>query len=133
MSWTLHIPLKPPNMNDHQVNRAGGKSRDARQAFAGQAGRYRRAKGNWLMLLQNAKQLAGVPDAKGKRRVVYVRIIGPREREWDYDNLVGGGKMVFDAMTNVGLIVDDKSALCEREYRQERGAASGLRVEVTDL
>ncbi len=132
-TWVLHIPMKPPNLNDHRVNRAGGKSSGARSAFAAQAARYRKARGQWGLLLRSQKQLARCPDATTKRRVLYVRIMGPREKEWDYDNLVGGGKMVFDAMIGVGLLVDDSSKWCEREYKQERGAESGLRVEVTDL
>ncbi len=132
-AWVLHVPMKPPNLNDHRVNRAGGKSSGARAAFAAQAARYRKARGQWVVLLRNQKQISECPDATAKRRVLYVRIMGPREKEWDYDNLVGGGKMVFDAMIGAGLPVDDSSKWSDRENKQERGAESGLRVEVTDL
>lgn len=132
MTWTLHMRLKPPNLNDHAVNRAGGKSRAVRQAFAAQAGKYRNARTLWQMLVSEQMRASSCKAAKGKRRIVYTRIMGPREREWDFDNLVGGGKMVFDAMIRAGLLIDDSAKWCEREYRQERGAESGLRVEVTE-
>lgn len=133
VTWVLRIAMKPPNLNDHAVNRAGGRSRAGRQALAAQAGQYRKARDGWTLLVKNAAQLASCPAATGKRRVVYVRIMGPRERSWDEDNLIGGGKMVFDALKSAGVLVDDNRALCEREYREERGPASGLRMEVSDL
>ena len=133
MTWTLYIPLKPPNLNDHAVNKAGGRSRAVRQAFGAQAAIYRRARDTWMLLIKNAAQLAGCPPATRKRRIVYIRIMGPRERSWDEDNLIGGGKMVFDALSRAGVLVDDKRTMCEREYLEERGPESGLRVEVTDL
>lgn len=133
MTWILEIPLKPPNLNGRSVNRAGGRSGSVRRAFAAEAARYRKARGIWTWLIANAAQRAGCPRATGKRRVVYVRIMGPRERSWDEDNLIGGGKMVFDALVAAGLLVDDNRAMCERAYAEERGPESGLRLEISDM
>jgi Holliday junction resolvase RusA-like endonuclease len=124
--------MKPPNLNDRSMNRAGGRGA-SRQAFAWQAAKFRRARGQWVLMIRNAMQWAKCPRSTDLvRRVAYVRIMGKGEREWDYDNLVGGGKMVFDAMIEAGLIVDDSAKWCVREYSQERGPVSGLRLEVTD-
>jgi hypothetical protein len=133
VTWRLEIPLKPPNLNGRSVNRAGGRAASVRRAFAAEAARYRRARGVWLLMIKNAAQLTGCPAASGKRRVVYTRIMSPRERSWDEDNLMGGGKMVFDALKAAGLLVDDNRAMCEREYAEERGPESGLRLEISDL
>ena len=35
--------------------------------------------------------------AKGPRRLVIVRVLGPRERRYDLDNLTGGAKPLIDA------------------------------------
>lgn len=133
MTWTLIIDTRPPNLNDHLVNRSGGHSAAFKRAYAATAGRYRRVRDQWTLLIRNQMQWASCPNATGARRVVYTRIMGTREREWEFDNLVGGGKPVFDAMKRAGLIVDDSVKLCMREYAQERGAKSGLRLEVSDV
>ena len=56
-----------------------------------------------------------VPKAKGKMKVL---IVSHRPRELDKDNLIGGAKLVCDAMKRLGLIVDDNPEFLEADYRQ---------------
>ena len=58
-----------------------------------------------------------------------------REQERDYVNLVGGCKLVVDALVLEGLLVDDKPALLDDRYLQERVAKdqpSGVWFELAD-
>ena len=127
--WTLSFDAKPPNLNDHLVNR-GGRNRSA---YAAQSAVYGKVRDGWISRIIVEMRNQGIPDATGPMRVEYTRIMGKREREWDFDNLVGGGKIIFDAMVRARLIVDDSPRLCERHYEQVRGPVTGLRLRVSAL
>jgi hypothetical protein len=131
-TWTLVFPIGVPNANDRVVNRSS-RNRAMKRAFAIMGARYRKQRAEWTMLVQSAMREAACPAATKRRAITLTRLYSGREREWDYGNLVGGCKVVIDAMKHAGLLVDDSPKWSDQQYRQERGAASGLRVEVTDL
>jgi Holliday junction resolvase RusA-like endonuclease len=132
VTWTFEVTHRVPNANDRVVNRSS-RNKAMKRAFAVMGAKYRKQRGEWTLLVRNAMQLKAVPKATQPRRVTIIRLYSGREREWDYGNLVGGCKPVLDAMKAAGLIVDDSPKWSEQIYKQERGAESGLRVEVTDL
>lgn len=101
--------------------------------YAAQGAIYRKVRDGWISRIIVEMRNQGIPNATGPMRVEYTRIMGKREREWDFDNLVGGGKIIFDAMVKARLIVDDSPKLCERHYEQARGEKSGLRLRVSSL
>ena len=56
----------------------------------------------------------------GRQRVTITRVLGPRQRAWDVDNLAGGtAKGLIDALTELGMWRDDNPAHLEREYEQD--------------
>lgn len=132
MIFTVVINAKVPNANDRVVNRSS-RNKAMKRAFAIMGAKYRSQRGMWKLLVRHAMQEARVPTATKKRTIALTRLYSGREREWDYGNLVGGCKVVLDAMVDAGLLVDDSPKWSEQIYKQERGAESGLRVEVTEL
>lgn len=147
--WTLFVRLRPPSQNEN-VDRAGG----GRFTFM-------KLREQWVRAIRHAMEDTGrgrfepVPRATGRRRVVMTRVFSGRERERDYGNLVGGMKLVVDAMRppkqvaiksgkrkgqvvtvdGAGLIVDDSPTWLDDVYLQEHSTIglSGLRIAVTDL
>ena len=74
-----------------------------------------------------------IPQAVAKRRIVWTRLLGYRERLFDHGNLVGGMKPIVDAAVLQGLLADDTPALYEGAYLQaddDRTAGPALRVEI---
>jgi hypothetical protein len=69
---------------------------------------------------------AGTVRAVGKRHVVLIR---SGSKLYDYDNLVGGAKMILDALVEIGLVAGDTPADVDVRYEQVVGP-SGLTVEV---
>lgn len=146
--WTLFVHLQPPSQNEHiQLSGAG------HWAFA-------KLREKWARLIRAAMQdtcggrYEPVPMATGKRLLVLTRLFSGREQLRDYGNLVGGMKLVVDAMrpprlrtvTNgknkgkvitvegAGLILDDSPDLLEDVYLQRRtDGRSGLRIEIADI
>lgn len=120
--WSILLPLEPPSQNDPvSANRGGARFE------------YGRLRLHYQILLQNSRAALGIPVAKKKRRVTITRIYSKHGRRRDRGNLVGGCKMVLDAMTRAGLIVDDREEYVEDHYRQERGDAPGVRIEIEEL
>ena len=60
-----------------------------------------------------------MPPADGWRQVLVTRLYGKRRRDFDHDNLVGGGKPLADALTEQGVIIDDNPKYCNISYFQE--------------
>lgn len=86
----------------------------------------------WHRLLWAEVIRAGVrlphlaPDER--MRISITRLYGGSEREFDYDNLVGGCKGLVDSLTHLRLIRSDSPRWLERDYRQERSSTPGVRV-----
>lgn len=117
-TWSFVLDRKPPSMNDHSPNANTARFQ------------YRKERDAWGWLLKLAMGERHIPRANERRRLAITRIIGPREREYDYDNLVGGCKALLDAMVKAGLVLNDNARWLTATYAQERGAASGVRVDV---
>lgn len=144
MTWTLHINRPVPSANDRHVN---GRDRVSRAM-------YRKLRDAWARDLTALAKQAGVTPPWSKRRIVLTRIMGPRQREYDHGNLVGGAKPIIDAMLGpkapsvrvvngvkkvtagrpgAWLISDDSNRWVTVEYRQERGLQPGCRIEIEDV
>lgn len=94
---------------------------------------YRKERDAWGWLLKVAMIQHGIPRANEKRRLRIVRVLGKGEREYDFDNLVGGAKALVDAMARAGLVLNDNARWLEASYHQERGSATGVRIEVSEV
>lgn len=157
MRWTIEILRPVPSGNDRFVN---GHDRAS-------MARYRKLRNSWAVDLTNAAMSIGLrrlswrnqsTDPGTKRMMVLTRIMGPRLRAYDFDDLVGGCKPIIDAMKppkparvttfktgprkgkakvlpavhGAGLIIDDSPKWLTVEYRQERGPVTGCRIELED-
>ena len=72
----------------------------------------------WILTSAICKYVPdGLDRQKKKARVILTRH-GPRLL--DHDNLAGGCKPLFDAMTNIGLIVDDCPKWLDATVRQKQ-------------
>lgn len=117
--WTFAVPCRVPSLNERMQNAGPGR-------WA-----YTRLRGSWATAM---KVLArDIPRATGKRGVRLTRVLGKRQRMYDYDNFVGGAKSCIDSMVKAGLIVGDSAKFVDVTYEQERGAKEGARVEVWEL
>jgi len=120
-AYVFRIDRDPPSLNE-RLHNAG----DRRWAYAKQ-------RNEWLQWFMVARANHGITLASGRRRVTLTRLYGGRQQERDRDNLVGGMKVIVDAMVHALLLHDDSPQWAEIHYAQERGAARGLRVQIEDL
>lgn len=113
--WTISIEREIRSLNAHRGN------------YGAQRWAYKADREAWQQWFVVARRNQDIPAGTAKRRVTITRLIGYRQREFDHDNLVGGCKVVVDAMARAGLLVSDKPADVEVTYRQEprRTAQSG--------
>ena len=160
MTWTLHIARPVLSKNAHLVN-AGTNVQKAM---------YRTLRNTWasdiIAAWRNFQARAakhGFPCVGGpyqpKRHVILTRIYCGRQREYDFDGLVGGFAPILDAMKppreggvttfksgprkgklkivkpvpGAALIVDDAPRWVQVTYRQERGAEAGCLIEIEDI
>ncbi len=82
--------------------------------------KYRGIRNKYVTLLTKAGTV--LPEATTKRRVHITREYGQRKRAYDYGNLVGGCKPLLDAMSRVGLIVDDRPSMLADYYFQKKSS-----------
>lgn len=66
---------------------------------------YQRVKKEWLMLVRNAINTAGIPSKCFEKAKVEILYTFPDRRRRDPDNY--SGKMILDALTTCGIIKDD--------------------------
>lgn len=153
--WIIDIPRPVPSANSRYVNGRDPVSRAL----------YRKLRNAWAVDLRITALQAGMSRAfvtathRPARRIVLTRIMGPRQRAYDYDGLVGGCKPIIDAMKpdqparfgtiktgpnkgkekftrpvfGAALIVDDSPAWVVVEYRQEKGPTTGCRIQLEDV
>lgn len=119
VQWTFRVEHKLLSQNKAPANK--GNTRWS----------YGQKRTAWTLLIKNASR--DIPRPTGKRRVVLTRMYSGRESLWDDGNLVGGAKMVIDALVRAGVLIDDASKFAEVVYRQEKGDWSGARFEVGDV
>ena len=96
--------------------------------------RQRRARSQReLILLALARVDRAALQAAPRLRVTFTRVMGPRGRPFDDDNLVGAFKHVRDAVAG-WLGVDDRDPWCVWVVNpvQERGGEYGVRVRFED-
>lgn len=129
--WTLTVPLPLLSANDRIVN---GRDKVSRAIYANR-------RDAWAQILTTLARYHGIPAATGKRRVTFIRLMGKGQRAFDDDDLIGGCKLVRDAMrrpkpwtkrvgkarvsmltAGASLIVDDSARWLEATYVQERAA-----------
>ncbi len=134
--WTFTVPLEVKSGNERLTN-VRGKSKRARWA---KSGGYRKRRDAWQMAIncgatleQSGRPKKWYADVGTKRRVTVTRVMGPRQREFDRDNLFAGCKVVFDALVRTGLLWDDGKASCEQHVLQERGERAHTRIEIEEL
>lgn len=106
--WNISVDREIRSLNAHRGN------------YGAQRWAYKADREAWQQWFIVARRNQDIPEATGKRRVTITRLIGYQQREFDHDNLVGGCKVVVDAMVRAGLLVSDKPADVEVTYRQER-------------
>lgn len=119
-SWSFFVPLEPPSQNKISGNK--GRSRY----------KYKDIRDNYRMLFENQMILLDIPPATVRRRVLVTRIFTGRSRRFDFGNLVGGCKPLLDAMTLVGMILDDKELYLEDHYYQERSDEGGAHIVIEE-
>lgn len=109
---------------------------------------YQKARREWVKEFRSKLDAGLVTRADGRRVVRMTRLYSGRKREWDRGNLIGGMKLVLDAMSRpraakqaakgvidgVGLIVDDSPKWLLDVYEQERTEMiCGMRFEFWNL
>lgn len=115
-SWSFTIEMGTASLNAQSTNKGGRR-------FA-----YKETRNHWSWWFRERRLALRIPVARRRRRLTLTRLYSGRQRELDRDNLVGGLKMVVDAMVRERLLVDDKNSAAEIHYLQERAASQGLRV-----
>jgi hypothetical protein len=120
--WGLSLPKRVSSANLRTVN--AGASR----------WRYAKERGEWCLLIRAAAAFdRSVLEATGKRRVTITRRYSGRCREMDRDNLLGGVKMLVDALVQEGALHDDKPAWLELHVLQQRAPVDVTHVLVEEL
>jgi hypothetical protein len=120
-SWSFVIERDPPSMNERIHNEGS-----ARFAYA----RERKIWADWFRV---ARVTNRIPPADARRRVTLTRLFSGRQQSRDRDNLVGGQKVVVDAMVLTSLLADDADRWAQIHYAQERGEHRGLHVLLEEL
>ncbi len=117
-TWTFDVPHEIGSLNQRVFNgRMGWK--------------YRKDRDQWAEDFTVFAAFLRIPAAKGKRRVTLTRLYSGQQKEMDRRNM--DFKACLDAMKIAGLILDDKPALLEDIYRQERGKVRGVRVLIEEV
>lgn len=76
-------------------------------------------------------KMAGVPKARGRRRVSLVLTMAPRQRRPDPDAF---WKSTLDSLVHAGLLVDDSPKWCELGTVEfSRGEARETRIMLVDI
>lgn len=116
-SWEVEIPgFIPPSVNRLLTTHWSKASRIKKKAA------------NQVVF---ACMCAGVPMAKGKRRVGFTATVTNLSHAPDPDNLY---KCLLDALKRAGAIVDDHSSYCELgQARVEKGKVRGTKIYLEDV
>ena len=95
------------------------------------AGRYRKYKQDWLLLITS---IFGQGHHHEKPRTIRLTVRHDSKRKLikDYGNLVGGAKPVPDCLTKLGWLKDDSMQWFWCDYRQEvcTGKEEGTRIDL---
>lgn len=92
--------------------------------------RLREGYGWVLKALRVADELGKARPEMEARAVTIIRLLGPRKKEFDPGNLVGGAKPLVDELVACGVLIDDSAKWAAVSYAQERSENTGTRIEV---
>ena len=120
-SWTFTIEMPAASLNVRSTNKGGRR-------FA-----YKKARDQWHWWFRERRLALRIPVARRRRRVMLTRLYTGRQKELDRDNLIGGLKLVVDALVREELLAGDDSARAEIHYRQVPARSSGLTVLLEEL
>lgn len=120
-SWSMWIERDPPTLNARLFN-SGPRARV-----------YRQERDAWIQEVRAARLRSKIAFAIGRRRVSFTRFYTGRQKERDIDNLIGGMKLVVDALVFDRMLVDDSPKFAELHYRQVRGSLRGLEVILEEM
>lgn len=122
------IPLKPPSSNDLRR-----KARSPRIAVL-------MVRREWRRHFRPDVVAYARRTLHGPRLVTFTRLMGPREREYDDDNLRGGLKPIRDLLCvgtpkhpGLGLLLDDRKETAQFEYVQIRGERPMTIIDIEEL
>jgi hypothetical protein len=121
-SWTIAIPISVKSMNDRAVNVRGWRGRN-----------YKRERDAWQWALKVCRINERIAISHSKRRVSITRVYSGSEREMDRANMIGGCKMVLDAMVREGIITGDSPRWLQDNYAQFRGEKSSTVITIEEL
>lgn len=138
IAYTFTVDREPPSLNDRLFN-SGVRAHE-----------YRKERDAWCWHFRAARLKQAIPAARtdvptavfdrskvivhDRRRVTLTRLFGPRQRERDKDNLIGGMKAVVDALVSEALIAGDSVHDAEIFYGQKRSTVrAGLEVVIEVL
>lgn len=103
--FSLSVPKKIQSLNKYMYKKATGSF-----------WQIKKEKELWEKLLRyTISTPAGICTQK---RVL--KIVSIRKKLLDYDNLVGGSKIIIDALRKMGWMVDDNDQWLAREYIQRK-------------
>ncbi len=121
--WTVRIQHKYLGLNQVKSNVRG---------VSGRA--YKKERRFYTSALARKR----VPKAKGWRQILVRRVYGKGKRGWvgirayDYDNYVGGGKPLVDALKAQGWILEDDETHANISHMQQQRSPDGKDwVEIT--
>ena len=111
-TWDVWVNYSYPSQNDLGGNHKSGF-------------KYRRIRNSLALRLKD--QLNAIPAAKQFRAGVITRHYGlsakgRQKREYDRENLIGGGKPLVDVLKDYAVIIDDRPDCWTGHYRQEKAA-----------
>ena len=121
--WVFALSLMPPSQNIVSGNKGSAKARS----------KYRKIRGDYVLLLQAWKNELKIPDATSCRRVSITRRYSGRSKRMDRGNMIGGCKPLLDAMTRTGLIVDDREEFLQDHYYQIRSDFNELEICIEEM
>lgn len=122
-SWSFVLAHEIQSLNKRGTNRGAWAVRNAYKADRDMA--------QWLV---KEKRLAlRIPKATSQRRLTLTRFYGPSGRQYDIQNLVGGGKALVDAFVREGLLVDDRPEFAEIHHLQERALRGAIGVLLEEI
>lgn len=125
---TFTIYRQPPSLNKLIALRNAAQYRHTKR------GRYLAGASLSGMRKSWASEMPWIPEsdwANGKRYVRFTRVMGPGERPYDDDNLIGGLKAVRDALVDMHFITGDGPNSAEFSYHQRHGSLSALVIDVS--
>lgn len=122
-SWSFVLEHEMASLNKRGTNRGAWAARNA----------YKSDRDMTQWLLKEKRLALKIPKATGPRRLTLTRLFGPRSRQLDTDNLVGGGKICVDSFVHEGLLVNDTPQMVELHHMQERADRNAIGVVLEEV